>query len=190
MAKYLVECSCGNKMPVDVGQAGGRVTCSCGNQLEVPQLRKLRHLPVAAAESRVTAASRWGARQGVITASLIALAALVAAVIWSWATQPPVPKFDPAVQQRLVEDSLEKLTPAQSWDLWLHYRQLAETGFPVFEASNRAEIERQIVHRQSIRKLLCIVAGIFAAVAATAAFWPSAGKTRRQGDKETTRAGG
>ena len=112
-----------------------------------------------------------------LLASLIALAVLVTGIIWSWATQPPVPKFDPAIQQQLVEKSLEKLTPAQSWDLWLHYRQLAETGFPVFEASNRTEIERQIVHRQSIRKLLCIVAGIFAA-AATAAFWPRPRQSR------------
>ena len=47
MTKYLLTCECGKTVPVEVGQAGEQVACQCGAKLDVPPLRKLRHLPVA-----------------------------------------------------------------------------------------------------------------------------------------------
>src|SRR4051812_18213360 len=126
MSKYLVECKCGNKLPAEMGQAGGRIACTCGNFVDVPPLRKLRHLPPAETEVAGTT-STWNARKGVITASLLLAAALAIVNAWSWFTQPSVPDFDPAGYQRAIEQGLNKLTPGQSWELWIeYYKPMAE----------------------------------------------------------------
>src|SRR5438132_13154302 len=88
MATYLLKCRCGNQAPVEVGQAGGKVICKCGTQLDVPPLRQLRHLPVAAAEEKRSVV--WGARQGVLTISLLLAVSVASAGLWSRVTQPTV----------------------------------------------------------------------------------------------------
>jgi len=172
MSKYLVECSCGNKLPVEIGQAGGRITCTCGNLVDVPPLRKLRHL-----EAETTAVERptstWSARKGVITACLILAGALTIANAWSRFTQPKVPEFNPVNYQAGVEQRINKMTPTQSWQWWIeYYKPMAERGFSNLELANRGLIEAIIAERQSLRRTLWIVAAIAAAIAAAAAFWP------------------
>ena len=172
MSKYLVECSCGNKLPVEIGQAGGRITCTCGNVVDVPPLRKLRHLEVdATVVARPT--STWSARKGVITACLILAGTLTIVNGWSRFTQPKVPEFDGAAYLESVEQRLNKLTPTQSWQMWTeYYKPMSERGFSNLELANRGLIERIIAERQSLRKTLWIVVGIAVAIAAAAAFWP------------------
>ena len=165
MSKYLVECNCGNKLPVEMGQAGGRIACTCGNLVDVPPLRKLRHLPTAETEA-VRPTSTWSARKGVITASLLLAGALAIINALSWFTQPTVPKF-------VVEQHLKKLTPTQSWQMWIeYYKPMAERGLSRLELANRGQIERIIAERQSLRRTLWIVAAIAAAIAVAAAVWP------------------
>jgi hypothetical protein len=174
MSKYLLECSCGKKLPVELGQAGGKITCTCGNLVDVPPLRKLRHLPLDESKSARPAASTWSARKGVIAASLLLAGGLTAINAWSWFTQPVVPEFDAASYQRdVVEQRLKNLTPSQSWDLWVgYYKPMAERGFSKLERADRGQIERIIAERQSLRRTLWIVAAIAAGVAAAAALWP------------------
>jgi hypothetical protein len=173
MSKYLVECSCGNKLPVEIGQAGGRITCTCGNLVDVPPLRKLRHLQ---AETTVVErqTSTWSARKGVITACLILAGTLTIVNAWSWFTQPKVPIFDPVSYQRdVIEQRFSKMTPTQSWQWWIeYYKPMAERGFSYLELRDRGLIERTIAERQSLRRTLWIVAAIAVAIAAAAAFWP------------------
>jgi len=188
MSKYLVTCSCGNQVPVEVGQAGGRIACSCGSMVDVPPLRKLRHLPPAEVQEE-RAATQWSVRHGLLTVSLIATALLLGAAIWNWSTQPHVPTFDPVLRGRAVEETLKNITPAQAWEFWLNYRLQAESGFHVYEASNRAEIEQTIAHKQFSRRILWGLAGLCGAIAAAAAFWPRTAETGRKGDKETRRTG-
>jgi hypothetical protein len=173
MSKYLVECTCGNKTPVEIGRAGGRITCSCGKLVDVPPLRKLRHLQADTAVVE-RPKSTWSARKGVITACLILAGALAVVNVWSWFTQPNVPIFDPVVYQRdIVEQRLKKLTPTQGWLLWTeYYRPMAERGFSYLEPRDRELIERTIAERQSLRRTLWIIAGIAVAIAMVAAFWP------------------
>jgi hypothetical protein len=186
MARYLIQCDCGKQLPVEVGQAGGQVTCSCGAILDVPQLRKLRHMPVAE-DKKEQAASRWSARHGLVAMSLLVIFVLVIANIWSMWTEPAVPRFEPDAYIHNVNDRLKTITPAEAWNLLLNYRLLAEHGFPLIDVANRPEIERQIEHRHFLRRWSWIAAAIFATIAATAAFWPAQQKTRRRGDKETRR---
>jgi hypothetical protein len=172
MSKYLVECNCGNKLPVEMGQAGGRVACTCGNIVDVPPLRKLRHLPTVDTEvARPTAT--WNARKGVITACLLLAGTLAILNAWSWRTQPTVPEFDPAAYQSAIMQRLNKMTPGQSWDLWIeYYKPMAERGFGNLQLANRGVIEKTIAERESLRRTLWIVAAIALAIAAAAAFWP------------------
>jgi hypothetical protein len=173
MSKYLVECTCGNKLPVEIGQAGSQIACSCGNLVDVPTLRKLRHLPPAEIEV-ARPASTWSARKGVITASLLLAGGLALINAWSWFTQPKVPIFDPVdYQHDVVEQRLKTMTPTQSWHWWIeYYKPMAERGFSYLEFANRGEIERTIAARQSLRRTLWIVVAIGGAIAAAAAFWP------------------
>jgi hypothetical protein len=116
-----------------------------------------------------------------MTASLIVVGALLAATVYSWLTQPKVPRFDSATYGKMWEHNLEKLTPAEGWALWIEYlRPLAERGFQRLEPSQRVEIERQIARRQSLRRTLWTIAAVFGVVAGAAALWPSAEKTRRR----------
>ncbi len=130
----------------------------------------------------------WGTRHGVIAASLIVVVALIAVNVWSRMTQPVVPRFDPAIYlHNVVQQRLS--TPVEGWMWWIeYYRPLAERGFSVLEISNRAEIEREIAHREAVRRTFWITAGIFAAIAAAAAFWPTE-TTATQGRKERKSAG-
>jgi hypothetical protein len=173
MSKYLVECSCGTKLPVEIGQAGGRITCTCGNLVDVPTLRKLRHLEMeTTVEERPV--STWSARKGVITACLILVGALTIINTWSWYTQPEMPVFDPVAYQRdVIGQRLKTLTPTQSWQLWIeYYKPMAQRGFSNLEFANRALIERIIAERQSFRRTLWIVVGIALFVAVAALLWP------------------
>lgn len=180
MSKYLVECSCGNKLPVEIGQAGGRITCSCGNLVDVPPLRKLRHL-----EAETTAVERptstWSARKGVIAACLILAGALTILNAWSWFTQPKVPEFNAVNYQAGVEQRISKMTPTQSWQWWIeYYKPMAERGFSNLQLANRGLIEGIIAERQSLRRTLWIVAAIAVAMAAAAAFWPKSREVTSQ----------
>ena len=169
-------------MPVEVGQAGGQAVCTCGALLDVPPLRKLRHLPMAPVASAASAAGpRWAARHGVIAASLALAVLLGIAALVSWLREPTMPKFDPVAHLEGVESRLKAVTPAQSWGWWTgYYRPLAERGFPTFQVANAAAIDQQIARHRFLERTLLSVAGLCAAVAVAAAVWPRrTTKTRR-----------
>jgi hypothetical protein len=176
-------------VPVEIGQAGGKVACSCGAQLDVPTLRQLRHLPRAGADDKPSGRA-WGLRHGIVTACLIVVAGLLAWSAWVWWTEPVIPRFDAATRTAWMQSAEEHLkTPAGAWERWIiFYRPLAENGLRVFHIADVSTIQNKIDDHQFLRGTLWTVAGVFAVVAVAAAFWPDsepAGKsrrTRRQGD--------
>ena len=172
MSTYLLTCECGKNVPVEIGQAGGRVACSCGAQLQVPPLRKLRHLPVATPKIAPSQAA-WNPRKGIVAAGLIMAVLLACVALGSRVTEPTVPEFDPVGRLNAVDEGLKSMTPIESWRLWVEiYRPLADSGFAVFQHPHAASIEQQIAERRFLQKTLLILAGICAAVAVAAAFWP------------------
>jgi hypothetical protein len=173
MSKYLLTCGCGNNVAVEIGQAGGRVACpSCGAQLDVPPLRKLRHLPVAAPQTELVS-STWGARQGVAAASLILAAILVSIALWSRFTEPTVAEFDPHARLEAVDRGLEQMTPAQGWQMWVElYRPMAEQGFAIIEDPHKPAIEQYIAQRRFFQKCLLAAAAVCLAIALATALWP------------------
>jgi len=72
---YLLPCSCGQKTPVSVAQAGGQVTCICGKSLSVPTLRGLRELEIAPTVA-VEKKAGWSRVHGAIFASGLTIAAI------------------------------------------------------------------------------------------------------------------
>jgi len=179
MAKYLLTCECGKMVPVDVGQAGGRATCSCGAQLDVPALRNLRNLPLSKEDVGQSRAP-WSARQGITAAGLILAALLAAYAAWDRFTEPTVPTFDPHHRITSVNQGLEKMTPLQSWQLWVQvYRPLAKSGFAVFEHPQAKAIEQHIAHRHVVQTVLLALAALCALFALSTAFWPSTPPQKR-----------
>jgi len=188
MPTYLLNCECGKTIPVEVGQAGERVACECGATIEVPTLRKLRHLPVAQpkeAKSRAT----WSAGKGFVTGGLIVAGLLVLAAAWSRLTEPAVPKFNLDEQLKVVDTELAKITPADTWMRWvMFYKPLAEQGFSEAVYPHAEAIERQIAERRFLQRTLLAVAAVCAVVAIIAAFWPG---SRPRGDgRFVSRQGG
>jgi hypothetical protein len=186
MTKYLLTCDCGATLPVDVGQAGGRVSCQCGAALEVPPLRKLRHLPVAPTAAEEPAS--WNARRGIV-AALIILAAIPALLaLWSRLSEPKVATFEPAAYSRSVDDRLKAMSPLQAWQLWVqHYSPMGERGFFELVDPRTAAIAQEVGKRRFLQGTLMATAIVLMAFAALTAFWPGS-QTRRQGDKETRRS--
>lgn len=183
MSKYLLTCECGKKIPVDVGQAGGSVSCSCGAQVDVPALRNLRHLPLAEPDVEKPRAA-WNASKGFTAAGLIVAVLLAGYALWDRFTEPTVPKFDPDYRISTVNEGLEKMAPAEAWQLWVQvYQPLAKSGFAVFEHPHAEAIGQHIGRRRSMQTMLFIAAAVSAGVALAAVFWPK--QTRRLGDKGT-----
>jgi hypothetical protein len=77
--KYLLPCTCGEKVQIDVKQAGENVVCVCGNSLSVPKLRDIRALDsIEVAEPRAGRGkeSDWGTQRGLVFSSGILVAVL------------------------------------------------------------------------------------------------------------------
>jgi hypothetical protein len=174
MSTYLLTCQCGKTIPVEVGQAGGHIACECGAQNEVPTLRKLRHLPIATPDVDANQAA-WNTSKGIATAGLILAALFAAYALWNRLTEPTVPRFDPVNRTQAVSQGLEKMSPLDSWNLWVEiYQPLAKSGFAVFEHPQTDAIERYIAQRRVLQTTLLIIAAVCAAIGAAVAFWPKA----------------
>lgn len=162
-ATHLLTCSCGRAAEVEPSQAGEQVTCECGARLDVPALRRLRELPRANdVDTSSAPPPAWGFRQGVLTAGLLAAAALAGAGAYVWAQQPPLPEgFDPQAREEFVDRSLEQMTPAEAYQHWtLNYREmreLAEMTDPRADAQRR-QIQQMRLYSGSLWAAAGVVA--------------------------------
>jgi len=120
--KYLLPCSCGEKIPVDTSQAGGRVQCGCGEELSVPSMRGLRSLetaevsePRAAAEA---ARPAWGPRQGLMLAGvlLVVLAIIPAGLLYR--QMPEKLRFDVPAVVTHNHEQIDQLPITETWVVW------------------------------------------------------------------------
>lgn len=87
--KYLLPCTCGESIVVEVSQAGQRIPCKCGKSLEVPTMRAIRELAPAVEENTKAAAAHrpaptWSQTQGTIfgIGALLAVAGAAAAIYY------------------------------------------------------------------------------------------------------------
>lgn len=123
--KYLLPCHrCGEKVTVDVSQAGRQLVCRCGATLEVPSLRAIRSLETAAETAGQVPKRSWNPTRGVVFALglVIALVGLAAAAVtgfnWLNAKIPPPPTVD----YQGLSAEVDALVPVAAWDAWLDLR--------------------------------------------------------------------
>jgi hypothetical protein len=136
MAKYLLTCACGENVVLEDAQAGGRTTCGCGKTIEIPTLRKLRHLPPAPGDA-VDRSQAWSARQGVFSAAIICgiFAAAIGSYFW-WTVPQPL-EFDPVHRAQYVDQQIAAMTPLDAWQVWIaNYRNLGQAGFDEYQSQN------------------------------------------------------
>jgi hypothetical protein len=149
--------------------------------LDVPPLRKLRHLPVATTLAGRGAAA-WSARQGIIAACLVLAAVPALWACWSRFSEPRIAPFDADIRRQVVDQGLKGMTPVEAWNLWVdRYRPMAEHGFAELQHPHAAAIEQYVAKQRFLQKTLLAVAGGLAAVALVAAVWkrPKARPPRR-----------
>jgi hypothetical protein len=171
MPSYLLNCECGQTLAVGAAQAGGQVVCGCGKTLNVPTLRMLRHSPQAEVKPPA-AASAWNVRKGALTVCLILAGLLAAGAFWSRFTEPKLPEYDPGAHSRLVDQGLDKMTPAQAWQAWIQeYRPLAENGLAVLESPHTPAIRAAIAQKRFSQRVMLSLAAIFATGALVLALW-------------------
>ncbi len=129
MAKYLLQCECGESHVISNHQAGSTLACGCGKELIVPTLRNLADLP-RVDEADTKPKSSWGIRQGVFTAGLLVALTLGSICGWFQFRMPAPPKpFDLAARSEFFKENVDQLTPVESWTLWMvDLKPLAELG--------------------------------------------------------------
>ncbi len=92
-SQYLLPCSCGRRLPVDLSQAGNLIRCECGEQQEVPTLLRLKQLEPAGSNqaSRIgSQESSWGTRHRIAFVGALACLAGLILAIGSFATRPRI----------------------------------------------------------------------------------------------------
>ncbi len=111
--RYLLPCSCGREIPIEVGQAGQVVHCQCGATLEAPTLLRLKSLKrvVEEVSAETRRKPRWGLRQRLALLGMaIAVPFLILAAI-SFVGRP-------RRQAVLTYAPLDSLTYVQTWQVW------------------------------------------------------------------------
>lgn len=178
--KYLLQCDCGNQQPVTTHQAGSQVSCNCGQRLDVPPLRKLRHLPVQP-EQAAGHSGTWTFRHAVATGGSIVTLALLTWAGWLWRTEPVVPQFDPQRHATALEAGLDRISPAELWTRWHYeYETLPEQGFEVFSSPRRDYLQTAAEQQRLLRRVILAIAGVVALASAVGYCLPATARSSRR----------
>ncbi len=110
--RYLLPCSCGKKIAIEVAQAGQTVRCACGAEIEAPTMREITSLEQVEPEAQ-TRHSRpsagWSRRQAWMLFGAVLTIGAVAMTAWLQWSRP-----------RLKD--VQTLSPLESWGLWQELR--------------------------------------------------------------------
>ncbi|MDZ7618867.1 MAG: hypothetical protein U1E05_17825, partial [Patescibacteria group bacterium] len=114
--RYLLPCSCGQKLALSLRQAGESITCPCGNVLEVPSLNQIKALEEAAPQAEPAAAaalarkrSAWSGRKAGFFLGIVLLCMSIPWAGWLELSKP-----------RLIP--VDRMTAMQTWGLWQELR--------------------------------------------------------------------
>jgi hypothetical protein len=144
--KYLLPCSsCGEKIPVEVSQAGQQIECNCRAILEIPTMagiRALQRAELSPEDQRPI--SRWEARHGVLLAGAVITVAALCMTTYVYKVRP---------QPVEVED----LSPFRTLQAWQFLREGVRR--PAFEVNPyRIHQMRQEANRRWMVVSLSLVA--------------------------------
>ncbi len=173
---YLLPCSCGQKVRVEVGQAGGSARCTCGAQLDVPAMRQIRDLEEAPSDDRRpdAPADSWSPRKGAILLGLVIAAVSAGAGVYQWATQPVPVVNDLETSLATIADQTATLSPAATWNLWRYY--ILERGLVAQPNPHAMPIATMLAadRRQSYRVVL-VIGGLGLCLSVLAFVWKPRG---------------
>lgn len=161
--RYLLSCSCGGRVGVGSGQAGGSVRCgACGQSLQVPKLRDLSQLPVEVSET-AQRRRRWTPAHGLMLAGWI-----VAAAAWlasGTLRKPAEGTFDAEAIRRFVAARSDR----EIFEVWRKAFSSATVARQSLESEK--QLVRQTQFYAGLRWTLLIVgaAGLVAALGGAAA---------------------
>lgn len=158
MTKYLLPCSCGEKITIEISQAGQTIQCSCGKALDIPTMQGIRRLePSLESKSEVKASSSYG---GVIVGvALIGLMIFAAGGTYTgWkSTRRPVPV------------NMDYMSP---WDTWLMWQSLREgVRIPEFAESPYTKAMKEHRRYMAVGIVFTVLGGLILTCAAVASFF-------------------
>jgi hypothetical protein len=125
--EYLVECVCGEKIAVRVGQAGQQVRCGCGREVGIPLLRELRKLPVAQPTADSSAAKVRGAKPSPASpaaffAVLLTIVGILACVVVLYARSKIDTTWSPESQKDYDSALIDEMPADSIYDAWYAFR--------------------------------------------------------------------
>jgi hypothetical protein len=154
MPQYLLPCSCGEKVRVEPGQAGGTVPCVCGQSLTVPTLRGIRALAEAPPDQtagRQRRGDRWRPIQGLFfTFGLITTLLSLAVVGYTFFMYTQASQLTRDMTPEINEFEgmqIDQLDVMQSYELFVQMRDegLGEAGIPSWIHFQHVVAEQRIV---------------------------------------------
>jgi hypothetical protein len=124
--KYLLPCSCGESVAIEISQAGQSVRCPCGNMLDVPTMRLIRQLPPAdASPSHKRLRDRsWSLTQRLLFAGGLAIfvgGLGIAGIFQAGRSGLDTKESRWDNLERAYQD-IDSMTINQTWDLWAMVR--------------------------------------------------------------------
>ena len=115
--KFLLPCTCGEKLVVGRAQAGLTIACTCGREWEVPTRRGLEQLEPAEPAVEPAPKRTWGPAQ-----ALMALGILITLVSGGWAAYryfvPPEVNPDISINRNANRAIFERMTITQTFEYW------------------------------------------------------------------------
>mgnify|MGYP001826873688 CR=1 FL=1 len=125
--KYLLPCSCGKSIHVDINQAGDTAPCECGKLLEVPSMRELRELqPVPDDKAFQNKGKQWTKRESVVFAFGLVII-IIGLGIAGYFQIGRLGLDTTEVRYDNLEESLQKIDDmnvAEQWDTWLGVKKI------------------------------------------------------------------
>jgi hypothetical protein len=133
VTKYLLTCECGEKLPVEVAQAGQQVRCECGRSVAVPALRAIRKLPQAEEEQvRRKSPGKWTFTHGAAFAlgTLLVFGGFLFAGygFLNGMRVKPMLQINPDLEKWV--NSIDQATMGELWDEWIEVSKGLPAGLP------------------------------------------------------------
>ena len=138
---YLLPCSCGRKIPVQLRQAGETIACDCGTSLEVPPLTELKALQKleAPAKPQIVKTAWTTGHRLTFFGGLVILAGIVMGGWLFW--NRPIDPYANFTPEQMMQAASTR-TPLQSLRLWQalvkggleHHKRWAEVVFSDIQA--------------------------------------------------------
>ena len=120
--KYLLDCSCGEKIEVGPVQAGQVVQCVCGASVEVPTMRKMTSLQrVRPDKAPRRPGVTWGIRHKLVFIGVVIALGALGCGGCLFLSRPVPPET--AVDAEMIRRATDSFTPVQSWQIWQWLRR-------------------------------------------------------------------